>query len=93
MKDKVFKREKQTVKTELTTGETKTETKTETEEIINQETLCANIENLSSSLASLSDIDMTLFGSDYIEKVYETKVNMIDALLNMSKHLTTDENT
>lgn len=91
MKEKVFKREKESVKTELATGETKTETKTETEEIISQETLCENIYNLSSAVESLSNMDTTLFGNDTLEKVYDTKLNMINAIYIYSTHLITEQ--
>lgn len=63
--------------------------KVESEIIIDQETICANINNLSSALSSLGEIDPALLPNS--ERFEETKVNILDALYILSTHLTTEE--
>jgi hypothetical protein len=68
-----------------------TQIKSESTVITDQETLCANINNLSGSLSSLSDIDSTLLDDQDEEKLRETKLNILSAIHYYSKYLQTED--
>lgn len=62
--------------------------KVETEVIVDQETICANMNNLSSTLANIGETDGHLFIGD---KFDELKTNILNALYVLSTHLITEE--
>lgn len=62
--------------------------KVESEVIVDQETICVNMSNLSTTLVNLSEIDgFALIG----ERFDETKANILNALYIQSTHLITEE--
>lgn len=65
--------------------------KTETEEILNQETICENIYNLSVGLSSLAEIDSALLPPDTNEKLGEARINIIHGIYQLSTYLITEE--
>ena len=68
-----------------------TQIKSESTVITDQETLCANINNLSGSLSNLSDIDSALLDDPDQEKLTEAKLNILNAIHYYSKYLQTED--
>jgi hypothetical protein len=95
MKEKLLVKEVETVTesavTEIMNGKASTvttrETKTETDGKIDQETICANLNNLAGCIPSLADIDVQMLSDETQEKLKATKENIINAMYRLSVHL------